>query len=307
MEKLSVVIPVYCSAQTIPALGDELRTIQSELRTMDVALEPVFVDDGSHDDSLAKILELKKQFPEIKIVKLTRNFGAVGAVKAGFRHVTGDCFVTIAADLQDPFDMIPKMVTRWKDGAKYVILVRQSRDDPASSRFTAGIFYFLVRLFIFKNYPEGGFDVALMDKAMLPYMQNCSKNQNPSLYSFNLGFEPAVIPYHRKKREVGKSTWKLGRKVNYFIDSLMGFSIVPLRAVTGMGLLVAIASFLYAIVVIIGTIFGNETVPGFPSLAVLISFLCGSILFAIGMVGEYIWRIFDEVTRRPEFVVEEVL
>jgi polyisoprenyl-phosphate glycosyltransferase len=306
MDKLSVVVPVYCCAQTISALGNELKAVGETLEKIGVELEPIFVDDGSNDDSLNELIKLKSILPLTKIVKLTRNFGAVGAVKAGFKQVSGNCFVTIAADLQDPVDMIPEMVARWKKGARYVILVRQSRQDPATSKFMSGVFYFLVRLFIFKNYPHGGFDVALMDKAMLPYMQDNSKNQNPSLYSYNLGFTPTIIPYHRRERKSGKSTWSLARKVNYFVDSLMGFSIVPLRFVTGIGLLVALGSFVYAIMVIVGTIFGEATVPGFPSLAVLISFLSGSILFALGMIGEYIWRIFDEVTKRPEFVVEDI-
>lgn len=306
MKKLSIIIPVYCNADTLPLLDSELDVLASSLDAMDITLQLIFVDDGSYDDSLAQLLKLKRKRPETTVVKLTRNFGAVSAVKTGFQYVDGDAFMMIAADLQDPVDKIPELAKHWLDGAKYIILVRESRADPISSQAFSAIYYWLVRRIIFRHYPKGGFDVALMDKALLPYMRDSGKNINPSLYSYYLGYDPVVLTYHRNKRAAGKSKWTFVKKFNYFIDSLVGFSIVPLRVMAVIGLLVALASFAYGTTIVVATLIEGSAFPGFPSLASLIAFLSGTTLFVTGLIGEYVWRTFDQVNLRPEAVVEEV-
>lgn len=306
MKTLSIIIPVYCNADTLPMLDAELDTLESELSNMDIALQLIFVDDGSYDDSLIGLLDLKKKRPTTTVVKLTRNFGAISAVKTGFRYVEGDAFMVIAADLQDPLDKIPEMARHWLDGSKYVILVRESRDDPVSSKLFSRVYYWLVRLIIFRQYPKGGFDVAFMDKALLPHMRDSGKNINPSLYSYYLGYEPTVLTYHRRKRAAGRSKWTFFKKLNYFIDSLVGFSIIPLRVMALIGLLVAFASFCYGSLIVTATLIAGSAFPGFPSLAALIAFLSGTTLFMTGLIGEYVWRTFDQVNLRPEAVVEEV-
>jgi polyisoprenyl-phosphate glycosyltransferase len=306
MKKISIVIPVYCGADTLPALADEFRKIDPGLAKLAVDLELIFVDDGSTDDTLRHLIDIKKERPATRIVKLTRNFGAINATKAGFQYVSGDCFMAIAADLQDPVDLIPELLRNWLDGAKYTILARRRRDDPALSKLFSGIFYYLVRKLIFAGYPRGGFDVALMDKVFLEYLNGSGKNINPSLYSYYLGFEPVIIPYDRKERAKGKSKWGIRRKINYFIDSLLGFSIAPLRIAAAIGAAVAVISFIYGIIVVVSALWQGSPAPGFPSLAALVSFLSGTSLFVCGLIGEYVWRIFDQVNHRPESVVDEV-
>jgi polyisoprenyl-phosphate glycosyltransferase len=306
MKKVSVVIPVYCAADTLPFLNEEFLKIDSELEDLGIELELIYVDDGSTDNTLLLLLDFKKQRPDTCIVKLTRNFGAVKAVKAGFQQVTGDCFMAIAADLQDPVDLIPTLAKKWLEGSKYTILARRDRDDPISSKLFAWVFYFLIRKLIFESYPRGGFDVALMDNVFLEHLKRSGKNINPSLYSYYLGFEPVIIPYDRRKRAKGKSKWGFGRKANYFIDSLLGFSIAPLRIVTAIGAIVAMTSFAFGIVIVVSALFKGSPVPGFPSLAALVSFLSGTSLFVSALIGEYVWRIFDQVNQRPESVVEDI-
>ncbi len=306
MKTISVVIPVYFNAESLPLLYDELMKVEAQLAARDCVLELVFVDDGSGDDSLSVLLELRAKRPGLKVVKLARNFGAVHASKVGLRFITGDCFMWLAADLQDPPHLIIEMVGRWLDGAKYVIATRAARHDPVSTKFYAAIYYWLVRLFVLKDYPRGGFDLILVDKKLIPYIRDSSKNINTELLSYWLGVPPVILPYERQERLHGKSRWTFAKKLTYFIDSILGFSVLPIRIISLIGIFVSIASFIYGGYIFLYAVLGVRDVPGFPTLVALISFLLGLIIVMLGIIGEYIWRIFDEVTRRPEVVIDEV-
>jgi dolichol-phosphate mannosyltransferase len=306
MKTISVVVPVYFNEDSLPILFENLLKTERTLLQQGLQMELVFVDDGSRDGSLKELLRIKQRRAGTKIVKLTRNFGAVHASKAGFRFVSGDCFLALAADLQDPPELIPRMVERWLAGAKLVICVRTKRNDSMRTRIAAAIYYRLVRLFVAKDYPRGGFDMALMDKALLPYLRDSSKNINTQLFAYWLGFKPEIIVYERPKRTHGKSRWSFSKKLKLFIDSIWGFSVIPIRVISLLGLLVSIASFVYGSVIAINAIRGKISVQGFPTVAALVSFLLGLILFTLGILGEYIWRIFDEANKRPEFVIEDV-
>jgi dolichol-phosphate mannosyltransferase len=305
---VSVVIPVYYNAESLPVLFESLLDVERALAERGCALELIFVDDGSGDRSVEVLLALKARRPATRIVKLARNFGAIHSSKVGLFFVTGGCFMWLAADLQDPPHLIVEMAEHWLCGAQYVVAVRASREDPAMTRLFARFYYRLVRLFVLPNYPRGGFDIILMDAALMPYIRDSSKNINTSLLSYWLGVSPVTIEYHRPERQFGKSRWTFGKKVNYFIDSMLGFSIVPIRLISAIGGLVAVASFLYGLYIVFYYAFiepGSE-VQGFPTLVALLTFLLGLIIFMLGVIGEYIWRIFDEVTLRPEAVIEKV-
>lgn len=270
-------------------------------------LELIFVDDGSGDGSLQELLKIKATRPETKVVKLTRNFGALHAYKAGLSQVTGDCFTAISADLQDPPELILQMFIKWRTGSKYILCHRQERQDPFTTRLFARVYYFLLRLFVISDYPPGGFDLTLMDKQFLPFLCKSGKNINTFLFSFWLGYKPEVIPYKREHRKFGKSRWTFRKKFKLFLDSLLGFSVVPIRCISFVGLLVSIISFLYGLFVVVNALFGNfAPVRGFATLAALLAFLLGLVIVMLGIIGEYIWRIFDQVNGRPEFVIEEI-
>jgi dolichol-phosphate mannosyltransferase len=222
------------------------------------------------------------------------------------RFVTGDCFLVIAADLQDPPEMIVEMVERWQTGAKFVLGVRRSRPDRGLSRLFASIYYALLRGMVIQDYPRGGFDVALMDRAFLPYLLDSAKNVNTPLYAYWLGFEPSILHYDRRPRQHGRSRWTFAKRLKFFLDSLLGFSIVPIRAMSLFGILVALVSFGYGSVIGINALRGVRDTPGFAALAVIVTFLLGVVITMLGVIGEYLWRIFDEVSRRPEAVIDEV-
>jgi dolichol-phosphate mannosyltransferase len=249
-------------------------------------------------------MKIKRARPATKLVKLTRNFGNIRAEKTGYRYITGDCFCALSADLQDPPELIETMIDYWLKGEKFIICVREQRVDPPLTTFFANLFYKLVRGFVIKDYPKGGFDLALMDKALLPYMLASGKNINTALFAYSLGFTPVKINYTRQKREHGKSRWTFTKKFNYFIDSILGFSVIPLHLISWVGIALAIFSFLYGLYQVLYVIFLGREVPGFASLFALTAFLSGLTLTMLGIIGQYIWRIFDEVNGAPESVVE---
>jgi dolichol-phosphate mannosyltransferase len=306
MKTISVVTPVYYNEGSLAPLLTELLEVESKLQERGVALELIFVDDGSGDRSFEELLKIKQRRPATKIIKLTRNFGAIHATKTGFRFVTGDCFMNLAADLQDPPELILQVIEKWQQGSKFVLATRSHRDDPVSSKFFAWVYYVLLRLFVVNDYPRGGFDLALMDKALLPYLNNSSKNINTPLFAYWLGFKPDIIKYARRKRSHGKSRWNFWKRLKLFIDAILGFSIVPIRMISVVGVIVSFLSFAYGFIILFNTLVGRTAVPGFATIVALLSFLLGMVIVMLGIIGEYLWRIFDETNKRPEAVIEEI-
>src|ERR1700730_15923526 len=305
-KKISIVVPVYFNEGSLPHLFEALQNIEKRLREKNVDMELIFVDDGSGDDSLNELLRIKELRQETKVIKLTRNFGAAHASKTGLQFVTGDCFLMLAADLQDPPELIITMIDKWLQGAKFVLCKRTHRLDPPTSIMLAYIFYKLVRFLVIKNYPSRGFDLALMDRAMLPYMQNSRKNINPPLFAYCLGFKPETSLYVRQKRRFGKSRYTISKKVKYFLDSLLGFSVAPIRIISFVGFVVSLASFGYGTVIFINALRGKTVVLGFATIVTILAFLLGLIIIMLGVIGEYICRIFDEINKRPESVIDEI-
>jgi len=301
------VVPVYFNAGSLPGLYEALTRVEADLAHRNLALQLIFVDDGSQDGSLAELEAIKRKRPDTVVVKLTRNFGAVPAVRTGLRYVTGDCFAFLAADLQDPPDLIVRMADKWLAGSKFVICERETRDDPLSSRLFSKVYYFLLRKFVLPGYPAGGFDLALMDRAMLAPLRDSAKSAFLPLLAYWLGFRPEVLQYHRQPRLHGRSRWTLRKKYRAFLDVMLGFSVTPIRFFSSVGAIVSIGSFGYGAAVVIAALVGDIPVPGFSTIVALVTFLLGLIILMLGVIGEYLWRVFDESNRRPEAVVDEVL
>jgi polyisoprenyl-phosphate glycosyltransferase len=302
---LSVVVPVYFNAESLPPLFAELQAVERQLLGRGVKLELIFVNDGSLDESLNELLKLKQARPETKIVSLTRNFGSPAASKTGFKFVTGDAFMILAADLQDPPEQILVMVDKWLEGHKFVVCARASREDPLSTRLFASLFYWIVGWLVVGGYPKGGYDLMLMDKAMLPYMIGSAKDTNPTLYAFWLGFQPVVLSYHRRIRQHGRSRWTFAKKLKHFVDTISGFSVTPIRIMSLIGIVAALVSFAYGAMIVVAALLGNVEIRGFATLAALISFFSGLILIMLGVLGEYLWRVLEAVNNKPEAIIEE--
>jgi glycosyltransferase involved in cell wall biosynthesis len=302
---LSLIISTYFSADYLPRMFVELGKFEAALSALGLNLELIFVDDGSGDDSFAHLMEFRRTRPGTKVVKLSRNFGAPAAVKAGMRFVTGDCFMFFSADLQDPLDQVLLMAEQWIGGHKFVLSARKSRADPPATRAFAALYRVLVQLTISGDYPPGGVGMVLMDKVMLAPMINSAKNINPNVYAFWLGFSPKILEYDRALGFSGRSRWTFRKKFQYLIDTLTGFSVVPIRLMSAIGLIIAICSFTYAVRIVIAAVSGEINVSGFATIVTVNAFLGGCTLFMLGVIGEYLWRIFDQVSGRPEAVIAE--
>jgi dolichol-phosphate mannosyltransferase len=306
MKKLSIVVPVYYNQDSLSVLFERFLEIEQQLKKQFIEMELIFVDDGSGDESLQRLLDIKKQHGHTTVIKHTRNFGAVHATKTGFQFATGDCCVAIAADLQEPPELILKMISEWLNGSKFVICVRNNREDPFSTRIFAKIYYFLLKLIVQGNFPAGGYSTFLVDKQILPYLQQSGKNLYINVYAYWLGFQPTMIFYDRQKRIHGSSKWTFAKKITAFLDALLGFSIIPIRLISAIGFTVSAVSFVYGLWIFINGLIGTIVVQGFATVVTLISFLLGLIIVMLGIIGEYLWRTFDEVNKRPESVIDEI-
>jgi glycosyltransferase involved in cell wall biosynthesis len=307
MKTVSVGIPVYFNEGSLATLADRLIAIDAKLHPLGAQLELVLVDDGSGDGSYAELLKIHARFPRTIVCKHTRNFGALVALKTALANSTGDCWVLLSADLQDPPELIEEMVKRWLAGAKYVICQRRRRGDPLATRLFASIYYWMVRRLIMPDYPVGGFDFSLMDGQMMELVRRAPKNVNFVMFTYWLGFKPELISYDRAERVHGKSRWSFTRKMKLALDTFLGFSVAPIRLISLIGIAVSVLSFAYGIFEIVAYFFGLVPVPGFATIVVLVTFLLGLIIFFLGIIAEYLWRILHEVNRLPEGVVETVL
>lgn len=306
MKKISIVIPVYFNESNLPDTVPQLLSLGEKLPGY--SLELVFVDDGSGDQSLSFLRDFQRQHPDqIKVVKLTRNFGSMSAIQAGFTVATGDCVGMISADLQDPPEIFLDMISHWEKGSKAVFAVRQDREEHLVQKMFSNSYYTLIRKFALADYPNGGFDFFLVDSQVVADLNRIQeKNTNIMTLVYWLGYKPVMIPYIRRQRAKGKSRWTFAKKVKLFIDTFVAFSFVPIRILSALGLLVAAGSFLYGGYVLIYWYFYGIEVKGYVPIIVALAFNSGLQMAMLGVLGEYLWRTLDEVRRRPQFVIDEV-
>ncbi|MCR5267068.1 MAG: glycosyltransferase family 2 protein [Lachnospiraceae bacterium] len=305
MSKISIVIPVYYNEDTLMMLYKDMQEkILHELGDYEI----VMVDDGSGDDSYKVMQEIRDLDPtNVKLVKLSRNFGEHAAILAGLTQCTGDCAVTKQADLQEDSTLILDMYDSWKRGNKVVLAVREERDESAIKKLFANLYYAIVRKCIDKNMPKGGFDCYLLDRQVIEVLQMLDeKNSALTLQVLWVGFKSEKIYFHRKDREVGKSRWTFSKKFKLVMDSMMSFSYFPIRFMSGVGVFFAILSFLWIIEVVIEYFAVGTPLRGWSTLMCLILLSTGLILLMLGMIGEYVWRALDASRNRPPFIIDEV-
>lgn len=305
MSLLSVVIPVYFNEESLPILYEGLDKVSQDLKR--VSFEFIFVDDGSGDKSFDVLKKLSERDNRIRIVKLSRNFGSFVACLAGLSYAKGDCAAIIAADLQDPPELLIRFYEKWEGGSKIVCAGRESREDNKIKILFSKIYYYLLKLIAIKEMPSGGFDSVLIDRKVIDVLVNV-KEKNTSLMGQILwtGFNRDIIYYCKKERKHGKSMWTLSKKIKYFIDSFLAFSYFPIRAISLLGIVFAFLAFIFGIYIIFQKIFFSVSVQGFTTLIVVILFTAGIQMIMLGVVGEYLWRNLDETRKRPIFIVDEI-
>jgi polyisoprenyl-phosphate glycosyltransferase len=302
--KYSIVIPIYNEEQSFPALVRRLREV---LDRLDGPAEVVLVDDGSRDGSYALMLAVNREDPRFKVMQLSRNFGHQIAITAGMDVAAGQAVIVMDADLQDPPEVILQMAARWQEGYEVVYAVRERREgETVFKRKTATLFYGLQRRLAEIDQPVDVGDFRLVDrKALNAFLQMRERNRYVrGMFSW-VGFRQTAVPYVRASREAGESKYPLRKMIRLALDGFVGFSTAPLRFALTLGLLMAVASVLYGITAIAVKLAGVADVPGYASLLVTITFLSGVQLMVIGMVGQYVGRIYDEVRARPLYLVRE--
>ena len=308
MSTISIVVPVYQNAPNLESTVPKLLGLKDTLKEKH-ELELVFVDDGSTDRSFEILKKFAKLFPkEIVLVRLSRNFGQSPAIQAGLTHSRGDCAAIISADLQDPYEEIPTMVRRWEEGAKYVLAYRQARSENRRHQFVSNLYWRMVARFGLPGFPETGYDFCLLDRQLISDISRIGE-KNTSIFPliYWLGYRPVCIPINRAERTAGKSQWNFMRKLRLTLDTLIGFTYVPVRAITYSALGTALCSFLYLSFVLVRWLIKGSPVQGWTSL-ILVMLLLGSItLFSLGIICEYLWRVLDEARKRPPFIVDCVI
>ncbi len=302
MSKISIIVPVYWNSDTLMALYNDMKDkILGKIGEYEI----IFVDDGSGDNSWEIMKQIAEMDGNVRLVKLSRNFGEHAALLAGFHHCSGDCAVTKQADLQEDSELILEMYDKWKEGNKVVMAIREERDDPALKKFFANMYYALVRKFIMKDMPKGGCDCYLIDRQVIEVIEMLDeKNSSLTLQVMWAGFQRANVYFHRRAREEGQSRWGLGKKVKLVIDSMMSFSYIPVRIMSGVGSLFFCSSLIWALVIIAQTLIYGADVAGWASLMALVLCSSGLIMLMLGILGEYIWRALDESRNRPPFLVD---
>lgn len=299
---LSVVVPVHDEQETLEELVRRLTAVLDDLPGL--RSEIVLVDDGSRDMSYPLMVQIAKREPRVKIVQLSRNFGHQVAITAGVELAQGDAVIVLDSDLQHPPELIPEFVRRWDEGFDIVYGVMQERSEDWFKRVTARAFYSLLRKLTKVEMPAAAGDFRLIDRVAVDAFVSMRERDRYVRGMFAwLGFQQTGIDYVPPPRYAGRSKYTVRRMARLAFDGIFSFSIYPLRVVLVFGLVVSLLSFVLGIVSGISKYIGIYTVPGWATIVVVVTFIGGIQLVVLGGIGEYIGRIYEEVKRRPLYVV----
>lgn len=305
MPTLSFVIPVYRNERAVSITYEKIRRM-CETSLPSYSWEFVFVDDGSDDGSLQELLALRAKDPAVQVISFTRNFGQMAAILAGLKACTGDLILQLSADLQDPVELMPQMVAEFEKGAEVVAGYRKDRDDALMNQLTSRLFYKIVR-FSFPQIPRGGFDYVLMGRRVLDEFNRIDVRnrffQGDILW---LGFRTVFIPYTRAKRTIGRSQYTFGKRLKNSLDAILDSSYLPIRSMSLLGVCTALIGFVYALDIAYARFFDHIPFNGWAPIMVLLLVIGGVLMLMLGIVGEYVWRIYDEVKGKPNYIIRDV-
>jgi polyisoprenyl-phosphate glycosyltransferase len=304
MKLVTFVVPVYRNEGALKILHSNLRKeFTSQFPEMNY--EIIFVNDGSDDGSYDEMLKIRKEDANVKVISLSRNFGQMGAIMAGWDNSKGDATINISADMQEPVEQFTRMIREWLDGTDIVIGTRENRQDSAWAKFKSRIFYSIMRMSI-PQMPSGGFDITLLDRKALNTLN--SLKERGRFYQGNilwLGYSVKFIPYTRLKRTLGKSQNSSLKMLVYTLNALLNVTYIPIRIMTFTGIFTALVGFIYAIVIVYAYFVDKVPYKGWAPIMVLLLIIGGFIMVMLGIIGEYIWRILDEVKGRPNYIIRE--
>ena len=303
---LSVVVPVFNESAVLPVFYTRASAAFASIPGFDY--EIVFVDDGSKDDSFHQLSDFAQRDPRVRVVKFSRNFGHQIAITAGVDHTRGDCVAVIDADLQDPPEVVARMIDQWKAGFDVVYGVRETREGESTMKLaTAALFYRLLTRLTNIQIPNDVGDFRLMSRRAVNELGRLREKDRfvRGLVSW-IGFRQTGVVYNRDKREAGETKYPYRKMIRFALDGITSFSTVPLRIATWTGYVSALLAVLYLVYVFIMRMLGH-TIEGWATIMVAMLFLGSVQLICLGILGEYLGRVFNEVKPRPMYVVEELI
>ena len=300
---LSVVVPVYNEREVLPEFH---RRVCAVLATLDMHCQIIYVNDGSTDGTLDIIHGLDAQEARVQLVDLSRNFGKEIALTAGLDHADSDAVIVIDADLQDPPELIPELVSHWLDGYDVVYAKRTQRDgEGVLKRATAFLFYRLIQKMSRVAIPEDTGDFRLLSRRAVDAIMQLREQHRfmKGLFAW-IGYPQKAVPYRRAGRFAGTTNWNYWKLWNFALEGITSFTGGPLKVATYVGLASALGAFIYGAYFAVRTLLYGNPVPGYPSLIVIVLFLGGLQLLSIGIIGEYLARMFDESKKRPLYFLK---
>lgn len=304
--KVSLIVPVFNEEQAIVLF---YQAVRRELRLVGSEVEIVFINDGSSDGTAEQAKALAQTDALVLLINFSRNFGKEPALFAGLEYATGDAVIPMDVDLQDPISVIPRLIDEWQKGADVVLAKRCNRaTDGYLKRHTASLFYHVLNRISYTRIEENVGDFRLMDRKVVDVIRTLPEHQlfMKGVLSW-AGFNTVVVEYERERRVVGNSKFNGWKLWNLALEGVTSFSTVPLRLWTYIGGSISIFAVLYAVYMVLDKIFFGNNVPGYPSLMTAILFLGGVQLIGIGILGEYVGRIYIEAKHRPRYVVKDIV
>jgi polyisoprenyl-phosphate glycosyltransferase len=303
-QTVSIVIPVFNEVENVPILFDHLT---KALHGLPFNFEILFIDDGSTDGTYLAVKDVQKRDRRIKALSFSRNFGHQAALTAGLQYASGDAVITMDGDLQHPPSLIPTLIEKWREGFEIVYTTRESTaDESFFKKMTSRLFYRMINAFSETPVQPFAADFRLLDRAVVRSLNTLEERDRflRGLIGW-LGFSTVGVPYTADLRAAGKSKYTLGKMMKLALNGIVSFSAAPLHLVTYLGIFSAFLGFLYGIYSLYVRFFTNDTVQGWTSLVIVILFLGGVQLISIGILGEYLIRVYDETKRRPLYIVRD--
>jgi glycosyltransferase involved in cell wall biosynthesis len=304
-QKISILIPAYNEEEVLRPLYERLTALTEKAADFD--FEFLFVDDGSQDNTLSIIKKLAEADKRVAYVSLSRNFGKEAGMLAGFDHVTGDATVVIDADLQDPPELIPQMIKYWQEGYDDVYARRVNRHGETwLKKQTSAAFYRLLQQTTHIPIQQDTGDFRLLSRRCIEALKQLRENQRYTKGMFSwIGYKKKEISYSRDARVAGQTKWNYARLFDLAVEGIVSFTTAPLRWSAFLGASISLLAFFYLLILVVRTLLFGNPVAGYPSLMAVILFLGGVQLLSLGLIGEYVGRIFNETKRRPPYFVDE--
>lgn len=302
MPLISIIVPMHNEEEGIPEFFRRLTPILDSIGSWEI----ICVNDGSRDRTLELLKEKAASNNNIRIISFSRNFGKEAALTAGLDHVSGEAVVPIDADLQDPPELIPEMVAKWKEGFKVVLATRKTRAESWLKRKSAGAFYAIISKLSTVPIPKNTGDFRLMDRKVVNAIKNLPERTRfmKGLFAW-AGFSTTTIYYDRPERFAGETSWNYVKLWSFALDGLFAFSTKPLKVWTYLGGLISVFAFIFGTYILLNTLINGTSLPGYASIMVVLLFLGGIQLMSLGIIGEYVGRIYRETKQRPLYVIEE--